>query len=225
MSTKERLRRGIVAQFHNPTGVAGHVAGWIMGHRASNVARNRWAVELLEIESGDRVLELGCGPGVALAAIADRLLDGVAVGVDQSAVMVRHAQRRNATAIWTGRVHPVQIAVEDLLPVDSEREGPSPTETPPLNEPFDVVLAVNNVGVWDQPSLRLVALRDLMRPGARIALVSQPRCPGATAATSQAAAIELADLLDNAGYTAITPATLDLSPPAVCVRATTARTH
>jgi hypothetical protein len=59
--------RGL-AQFHQPTGAVGHVVGWIMGRRSSNVARNRWAVQLLDVQPADRVIELGCGPGVAIAA-------------------------------------------------------------------------------------------------------------------------------------------------------------
>ena len=65
-------RHGGVAQFHQPTGAAGHVAGWIMGRRSSNVARNRWAVRLLDVQPSDRVIEFGCGPGVAIAALATR---------------------------------------------------------------------------------------------------------------------------------------------------------
>jgi hypothetical protein len=63
-------RHGGLAQFHHPTGAVGHVAGWIMGRRSSNVARNRWAVQLLDVQPTDRVIELGCGPGVAIAALA-----------------------------------------------------------------------------------------------------------------------------------------------------------
>ena len=66
----------------------GHVAGWIMGRRSSNVARNRWAVQLLDVQSTDRVIELGCGPGVAIAALATRAVRGLVVGVDHSQVMI-----------------------------------------------------------------------------------------------------------------------------------------
>ncbi len=54
-------------------------------------------------------------------------------------------------------------------------------------------------------------------PGGRIALVSQPRCPGATAATSAAATNELAGLLTEAGFEHIRTEVLDLDPPAACV--------
>jgi hypothetical protein len=60
----------------------------------------------------------------------------------------------------------------------------------------------------------------LLRPSGRIALVSQPRRPGATAATSAAAADRLAAQLSEAGFEDIRFETLGLNPPAVCVLAT-----
>src|SRR3954463_5506309 len=159
---------GGLAQFHHPTGAAGHLAGWIMGWRSSNVARNRWAVELLDVQPTDRVIELGCGPGVAIAAFAARATRGLVVGVDHSRAMIAQAGRRNKAAVADGRVHLVVAPVELL----SVRDGL-----------FDAALAVNTVGMWPEPAARLSELAHLLRPAGRIALVSQPRCPGATAAT------------------------------------------
>jgi SAM-dependent methyltransferase len=204
MHIPDRLRRRIVAQAHKPTGPAGHVEGWIFGHRSSNVRRNRWAVELLEIKPDDRVLELGCGPGVALAAFARRATRGLVVGVDHSPVMIRQARRRNAAAVRAGRVRLVTAPVERLHVTDG---------------PFDAALAVNTVGMWPEPTDRLREIGRLLAPGGRIAVVSQPRCPGATAATSAAAADGLAARLADAGFGDLRVETLALDPPAVCVLA------
>jgi SAM-dependent methyltransferase len=194
--------RGGLAQFHRPTGAVGHVAGWIMGRRSSNVARNRWAVKLLDVQPTDRVIELGCGPGVALAALATRATRGLVVGVDHSQIMIRQARRRNKAAIRAGRVRLIHTPVERLSI---------------SNGPFNAALAVNTVGMWPDPTARLRELARLLRPGGRIALVSQPRCPGATAATSAAAAGELAGLLAEAGFERLRAEMLDLDPPAACV--------
>lgn len=218
----DRLRRAGVRQFSNPTGAAGHVVGWIMGHRSSNVARNRWAVDLLDVDPGARVLELGCGPGVALAAFAARVDEGaggLVVGVDRSAVMVRQAGRRNAAAVAAGRVRLVCAPVEELLD-PSAAGAPAAPAASPFDEPFDAILAVNNVGFWPDPEDRLAAARRLLRPGGRIALVTQPRCPGATAETTASAAAELSGLLERAGCTVVGTETLDLDPPVACVLAT-----
>lgn len=197
------IKQKATAQFHQPPGAAGHLVGWIMGRRSSNVARNRWAVRLLDIQPADHVLELGCGPGVAIAALATRANRGLVVGVDHSEVMIRQAGRRNRGAVRAGRVRLIHAPVEELS----------------IDGPFDAVLAVNTAGMWPDPAARLRELARLLRPGGRIALVSQPRCPGATAATSAAAAEELAGLLTEAGYEHLQTKTLDLDPPVACVLA------
>jgi SAM-dependent methyltransferase len=193
---------GGLAQFHQPTGAIGHVAGWVMGRRSSNVARNRWAVQLLDVQPTDHVIELGCGPGVAIAALATRTVRGLVVGVDHSQVMIRQARRRNRAAVRAGRVRLIHTPVQGLSISDG---------------PFDAALAVNTVGMWPDPAARLGELARLLRPGGRIAVVSQPRCPGATAATSAAAASELAGLLTDAGFGHLRTEMLDLDPPAACV--------
>jgi SAM-dependent methyltransferase len=205
MRIPDRVVRRLVAQAHHPTGVIGHLEGWLFAHRSSNVRRNRWAVELLQIRPTDRVIELGCGPGVAIAALASRATRGLVVGVDHSEVMIRQAHRRNARAVAEGRVRLVRSPVERLRAADA---------------PFDVALAVNTVGMWIDPTARLRDVGQLLRSGGRIALVSQPRCQGATAATSAAAADRLAAQLSDAGFDDIRAETLELDPPAVCVLAT-----
>jgi ubiquinone/menaquinone biosynthesis C-methylase UbiE len=208
MHIPDRLRRRIIAQAHKPAGPLGHVEGWIFGHRPSNVRRNRWAVELLDLQPTDRVIELGCGPGVAIAALARDATRGLVLGVDHSGVMIGQARRRNARAIEQGRVRLIHAPVERLHGIDG---------------PFDAALAVNTVGMWPEPTTRLREIGQLLRSGGRIAVVSQPRCPGATAATSAAAGDQLVTRLSDAGFTIVRVQTLDLDPPAVCVLAT--RTH
>ena len=205
MSIKQHLIRRLVRHAHNPTGPVGYLVSWIFGHRSSNVRRNRWAVELLEIQPTDRVIELGCGPGVAVAALAGRATRGLVVGVDHSEVVIAQARRRNADAIRRGRVRLIHTPVQRL----QVTEGP-----------FDAALAVNTVGMWPEPTARLREIGQRLRPGGRIALVSQPRCPGATAATSAAAGDRLVVQLSDAGFIVIGVETLDLDPPAVCVLAT-----
>ncbi|MGH8999415.1 MAG: hypothetical protein ACRDY7_08495 [Acidimicrobiia bacterium] len=62
----------------------------------------------------------------------------------------------------------------------------------------------------------------MLRPGGLIAIVSQPRCPGATAETTTAAAAEIVDLLRAAGFVEIHVETLNLNPPVACVIGTAA---
>ena len=206
MAVKRAVIAAIVGQFGQPRGTAGSVAGWVMAHRPSNRQRNRWVVSLLDVQPTDRVLEIGFGPGLAIAELARRMGDaGHLYGIDHSEVMLRQASRRNAAAIAVGRVRLSRASVDQL---------PSS-----LSGPFDAILTVNSFGFWPAPAERLGELRRRLRPGGRIAIASQPRCPGATANTSRSAAREIEALLQDAGYTAMRTETLDLDPPVVCILA------
>jgi hypothetical protein len=70
ISTRRKIARRVVPYFTDPHGLGGGAAGWIMAHRSSNVRRSRWAVGLLDVQPTDQVLEIGFGPGVAIAAVA-----------------------------------------------------------------------------------------------------------------------------------------------------------
>ena len=126
-------------------------------------------------------------------------------GIDHSGVMLRQASRRNAAAIRAGRVTLINASA-DQLPAA-------------LDGPFDAILAVNSLGFWPAPAERLAELRRRLAPGGRIAIASQPRCPGATAGTSRSAADEVENLLRSAGFTQMSTETLPLSPPVICVLA------
>ncbi|HEY1919254.1 MAG TPA: class I SAM-dependent methyltransferase [Streptosporangiaceae bacterium] len=198
------LDRDVIGQAHHPHGAAGRVTAWEMALRPSNRQRNRWAVALLDVQRADRVLEIGFGPGVAIAELA-RAGAGHVYGIDHSDVMLRQASRRNAAAIRAGRVTLIKAPADQLPPA--------------LDGPFDAILAVNSLGFWPAPAERLAGLRRLLAPGGRIAIASQPRCPGATAATSRSAADNIGKLLRDAGFTHLSTQTLPLSPPVACVLA------
>jgi len=76
---------------------------------------------------------------------------------------------------------------------------------------------------WPATAGRLDELRRARAPGGRIAIASQPRRPGATAATSRSAADEIESLPRRAGFTQISAQTLALSPPVICVLAAAPR--
>jgi ubiquinone/menaquinone biosynthesis C-methylase UbiE len=204
MGLKQTVIAALVSQAGRPRGMAGRLEGWLFAYRPSNRQRNRWVVSLLDVRPTDRVLEVGFGPGIAIAELSRRVGPaGHVYGLDHSEVMLQQATRRNAAAIAAGRVTLTLGTVEALPPV--------------LDGPFDIILAVNSLGFWPQRTKRLEDLRRRLAPGGRIAIVSQPRCPGATRATSLAAAREITDLLQTAGFTQTNTETLDLDPPVACV--------
>lgn len=205
MALRRRLFARVRRQFGHPRGLVGRAAGWVMANRRSNRQRNNWVVSLLGVRSTERVLEVGFGPGLAIAEMARHITDGCVCGIDHSEVMLQQATKRNASAIQAGRVTLTLGTIERLPPA--------------LVGPFDAVLTVNSLGFWTAPGERLESLRRRLTPGGRIAIASQPRCPGATPNTSLDAASKITDLLQSAGFTQARTEILDLDPPVVCVLA------
>ena len=116
-------------------------------------------VDALPLLPHSRVLEIGCGPGAAARAVADRLVTGHVLGIDRSAVAIAQAAEAGAAQIASGRLRLRHVAAEDfvLLPGD---------------EPFDLVFAVR-VGALDgrHPQAGRQVLRRLAAataPGARL---------------------------------------------------------
>jgi trans-aconitate methyltransferase len=186
MSLVERVVvERVVAQFAHPTGFFGNITGLIMAHRPSNLERNEWAISLLDLQPADRVLEIGFGPGVTIQKLSEIVTDGVIWGIDHSEVMFKQAAKRNQRAIAAGSVQLVLTSVSQL---------------PCFDHPFDKILAVNNVQFWDNKTDVLRRLREQLYEGGIIALVHQPRIPGATEDDAIAAGERFTRYLEMAGF-------------------------
>jgi ubiquinone/menaquinone biosynthesis C-methylase UbiE len=203
MGLKQKTMGAVFGQFLRPHGLGGRAAGWVMAKRGSNRERNIWAVGLLEVQTHDRVLEIGFGPGIAIQEFARHATSGFVVGVDHSEVMVRQARKRNAAAVRAGRVD-LRLGSAEALPE--------------FDAPFDKILAVNSLLFWDDPVARLKDLHHLLRPGGQIAIVYQPRGPHSTNEVAARTAQEIADHIATVGFTDVRVETLALQPTdAVCV--------
>ena len=184
--SESALRRGIVAQFGHPRGPLGWLAGRIMLARGSNRARTRWAIDLLAPAPTSHILEIGFGPGYSLEVLAARVPGAELTGIDHSPLMVATAERRLAARNIVAHLHCASVAA-----------------LPDFPAAFDRVLAVNSVQFWPDPVSHLGALRERMNPGGTMVLVVQPRCRGATPATSQRTGEQLVAYLRAAGFGAV----------------------
>jgi SAM-dependent methyltransferase len=121
-----------------------------MAGRASE--RFVWAVDTLEVRPDDRLLEVGCGHGVAVSLVCERLATGAITAIDRSPKMIEMAARRNREHIEAGRAVLEAVALEEADFGDRR---------------FDKVFAFNVAPFWLQPKAALGAVRKyLARDGA-----------------------------------------------------------
>jgi ubiquinone/menaquinone biosynthesis C-methylase UbiE len=76
--------------------------------------RLRAIVEGLGIRPDDRVLEIGCGHGVAATFVCERLEGGRLTAIDRSPKMIAAAARRNSAHVEAGAAEFIVASLEDL---------------------------------------------------------------------------------------------------------------
>lgn len=77
-------------------------------------ARIRWAVDFMDVQPGDSILEIGCGPGAGAELICSRLSSGKLFAIDRSESGVDRTRRRCATYVEAGRLTVRQIDLATL---------------------------------------------------------------------------------------------------------------
>ncbi len=77
-------------------------------------ARIRWAVELMDVQPNDQLLEIGCGNGAAAELICSRLETGKLFAIDRSESGVDRTKRRCKQYVASGRLTVRQIDLATL---------------------------------------------------------------------------------------------------------------
>ncbi len=154
---------------------------------------------------GDRVLEIGCGPGVALKACLEILAESnEVVGVDHSDVMINQARRRNSQAVRTGKLKLITGTIDDL---------------PAAERPFDRIFSINVIQFMADKEAFIASCMKRLAPSGVLATTYQPRIKP-TRAAALAMAKTLTEVKALAGLTGIRTEILELKPvPAICVLA------
>ncbi len=126
--------------------------------------RLRSVVDQMDIRPDERVLEIGCGHGVAATLICERLEEGHLTAIDRSAKMIQAATRRNAAYIEAGKAEFLIATLEDLDLGDRR---------------FDKIFAVR-VGLFQRESKRASGIveRWLAPGGAVFVFFDLPLEPG-----------------------------------------------
>jgi len=145
----------IAKQSGLPQGWFGHIVAFVMARETAAV--NRVALDHLNVQDGDAVLEVGFGHGRTALKIARRFPTAKIAGVDPSDVMVGVARRK--CRAYASRID-LRVGVAELLPFD--------------DGVFDRALSVHTTYFWPQLEPGLREIRRVLRDRARFVLGFRP---------------------------------------------------
>ena len=129
----------------------------LSGPRAAE--ERRMTMELLAVEPGDQVLDVGCGPGNYTRFLAGAAGDGLTVGLDASETMVAAAAERGGG--------------ENLAYLRGDA-----CALPFGDESFDAACSVGVIHMVAEPLLALAEMTRVLAPGGRLAVLASCARPG-----------------------------------------------
>jgi SAM-dependent methyltransferase len=141
-----------------------------------------WALEVLAVQPDDRLLEAGCGHGVAVTLVCERLRGGSILAVDRSAKMIAAARARNASFEAAGLATFQQASLHN-----AELDG----------REFDKVFAIHlPVLLRGDPARELRVIAEHLAPGGALYLPHQPLAAAEVEPTNA----RLSAMLEANGY-------------------------
>jgi ubiquinone/menaquinone biosynthesis C-methylase UbiE len=145
-------KKFLAAQLRQPTGWFGKI---VMGDllNKGNEKINRYAIERLEIQPTDRILDIGFGGGITIVEMLKTIETGKIYGIDFSDVMVAQARDRFKDTIAAGKVS-IEFADVRKLPFDDDT--------------FDKVCTVNTIYFWEEPEVGLREIARVLKSGGKL---------------------------------------------------------
>ncbi|WP_214844686.1 class I SAM-dependent methyltransferase [Exiguobacterium sp. s150] len=145
---QKRLQTWIDSRYENPRGIVGTYIGekMVRQHRVEV----DWTIEQLQIQPNDRILDVGCGAGDALAQMLRGYNHVHVTGLDRSPTIVRSALRRNRTDVQAGRANVVEGNLGTLPFPDVQ---------------FDRVFSIHTLYFWDDVPAVLDEIECVLAPG------------------------------------------------------------
>lgn len=177
---------------------AGHPSGitsgmFVLGMNRVDGYVNRVTVQLLRIDSTDRILDIGFGGGVAIAEMAKLAHAGLVAGIEISDAMVKRGRKKLNKLISQGKVE---------IKEGSASQIPYPTGF------FDKVSTINCIYFWPDPVAGLKEVHRVLKSGGVFILSVVPKeqlekFPPARHGYAIYSDSQLQDFLKGTGFTNI----------------------
>lgn len=151
-SKPKGLRAMLSGQAAHPHGWLGPLLARIWVHETARA--NDAALRLLDARPGDKVLEVGFGPGATLGKLGSKGIE--VVGVEVSDSMIALARRRNAALVRAGMIELRRAEPSSLPLADAEVSG---------------CLAVHNIYFWPDQAALIAEMHRTLRPAGRAVIV------------------------------------------------------
>lgn len=143
----KKIREFIDRHYKTPKGIIGTYIGEKMVRQ--HKTETNWTLELMNVQKGDRILELGCGAGYAIKLLLEKDLTQEIVGLDISPTIIRSAKLRNKKAIKEKRAKLVQANLNKL---------------PFGNENFNTVFSIQTIYFWTDIDRTLSEIFRVLKP-------------------------------------------------------------
>ena len=145
-------KKFLSSQLRQPSGLFGKIvmADFLNEH---NEKMNHFAIERLDLQPTDKVLDIGFGGGVTIEEMLETIDTGKIYGIDFSEVMVKKAKQKFKHSIESGKVS-IEFADVQKLPLDDNT--------------FDKICTVNTIYFWADPLASLREIKRVMKSGGRV---------------------------------------------------------
>lgn len=148
MELMSRVKAFIDGQYRTPKGLIGAYIGekMVWQHKPETL----WTIKKLNIQSGEHILELGCGSGYAMKLIVEKNVAEKVVGLDLSPAVIRSAAIRNKKALKNEKAKLVHGNVKSL---------------PFEDDQFEKVFSIHTIYFWDELPAAVSEISRVLKPG------------------------------------------------------------
>lgn len=155
--TEQELKE-MAGQLRQPNGEAGVEIGNFMND--GNKAMNEAAIDALELNCGDCLLEIGMGNGNYVPSILAKFPGIQYIGCDFSELMVAEATKNHQEHIKSKQAD-FKLSEAQSLPLDDHS--------------IDCILTVNTLYFWEDPQKELEELKRVLKPRGQLVIAIRPK--------------------------------------------------